>query len=106
MTISGSTHYTIPPTNIQSEERPMDNHHQMLKGFKYEYEGVLGGKTGYTKAARQTLVTCAQRNGIRLLCVIMKEESPNQFTDTIELLDYGFGYFQKMNISQKSKDKI
>lgn len=100
MTISGSTRYTIPPTNIQSQERPMDNHHLMLPGFKYEYEGILAGKTGYTSVARQTLVTCAKRNGMRLICVIMKEESPSQFTDTKELLDYGFSSFEKMNIAE------
>lgn len=97
--ISGTTHYTISPTNIQTEKRPLDNHHQMLSGFKYSYEGMVGGKTGYTEEARQTLVTCAQRNGLRLVCVIMKEESPNQFLDTMELFDYGFNNFQKLNIA-------
>ncbi|MFT3983124.1 MAG: D-alanyl-D-alanine carboxypeptidase family protein [Lachnospiraceae bacterium] len=97
--ISGTTHYTIPPTNIQTEERPLDNHHQMLTGFEYAYDGIVGGKTGYTDEARQTLVTCAQRNGLHLVCVIMKEESPNQFLDTAELFDYGFNNFQKLNIA-------
>lgn len=97
--ISGTAHYTIPPTNIQTEERPLDNHHQMLTGFQYAYDGIVGGKTGYTEEARQTLVTCAQRNGLRLVCVIMKEESPNQFLDTAELFDYGFNNFQKLNIA-------
>lgn len=97
--ISGTTHYTIPSTNIQPEERPLDNHHQMLSGFQYAYDGIVGGKTGYTDEARQTLVTCAQRNGLRLICVIMKEESPNQFLDTAELFDYGFNHFQTLNIA-------
>ena len=98
--ISGTTHYTIPATNLQPEERPLDNHHLMLSGFKYAYDGIVGGKTGYTNDARQTLVTCAQKDGMRLVCVIMKEESPNQFLDTAELFDYGFNNFQKLNISE------
>ena len=98
--ISGTTHYTIPATNLQPETRPLDNHHLMLPGFKYAYEGIVGGKTGYTNDARQTLVTCAQKDGMRLVCVIMKEESPNQFLDTAELFDYGFNNFQKLNISE------
>ena len=92
--------YTIKPTNKQSEERPITNHHKMLPGFKYEYEGFIGGKTGYTEVARQTLVSCAERNGMRLICVVMKEESPAQFTDTIELFDYAFSSFQTVNISE------
>ncbi len=96
--ISGTRTYTIPATNIQSEERIMDNHHLMVRGFKYQYDGFIGGKTGYTKDARQTLVSCAERNGLRLICVIMKEESPDQFLDTQKLFDYGFDGFQILNI--------
>ena len=97
--IASTTKYTIKPTNKQSEERPITNHHKMLPGFKYEYEGFLGGKTGYTEVARQTLVSCAERNGMRLICVVMKEEAPAQFTDTIELFDYAFSSFQTVNIA-------
>ncbi len=97
--ISGTTRYTISPTNIQPEERPLTNHHLLLPGLKYEYEYIVGGKTGYTDEARQTLVTCAEKDGLRLICVIMKEESPNQFLDTIELFNYGFNHFQILNIA-------
>lgn len=97
--IASTTKYTIKPTNKQPEERPISNHHKMLPGFKYEYEGFIGGKTGYTEVARQTLVSCAERNGMRLICVVMKEEAPAQFTDTIELFDYAFSSFQTVNIA-------
>lgn len=96
--IAGTVKYTIGPTNKQSEERPITNHHKLLPTFKYEYEGFIGGKTGYTSDARQTLVSCAERNGMRLVCVIMKEESPYQFLDTVELFDYSFSSFHLINI--------
>lgn len=98
--IAGAVKYTIPPTNKQPEERTFSNHHKLLPGFKYEYEGFIGGKTGYTQDARQTLVSCAERSGTRLVCVVMKEESPYQFLDTIELFDYGFSSFQLLNIAE------
>ena len=98
--ISGTRTYTISSTNIQAEERIMDNHHLMVEGFRYQYPGFIGGKTGYTKSARQTLVSCAEKNGIRLICVIMKEESPDQFIDTQKLFDYGFEGFQLVNIKE------
>lgn len=97
--ISGSAKYVIPPTNKTNEERPLENHHKMIQGKKYSYEGIIGGKTGFTTDARQTLVTCAQRDGLKLICVVMKDESPYQFTDTAELLDYGFASFQKYNVA-------
>ncbi len=103
-TIAGSTRYTIPPTNKQPEERKLDNHHLMLPGFKYEYEGVICGKTGYTSEARQTLVTLAQRGDMRLICVIMREEAPDQFIDTQKLFDYGFNQFRKMNVAENEKN--
>jgi hypothetical protein len=67
---------------------------------EYSYEGLIGGKTGYTNTARQTLVTCAERNGMKLICVVMKDESPYQFTDTIDLLNYGFNNFEIVNVSE------
>ena len=97
--ISGTARYVIPTTNITDEERPLENHHKMIRGRKYEYDGIIGGKTGFTVDARQTLVTCAQREGMKLVCVVMKDESPYQFTDTADLLDYGFASFQKYNVA-------
>ena len=76
--------------------------HKLING-EIEYEGIVGGKTGYVEMARQTLVTCAERDGMRLICVILREESPNQFYDTVELFDYGFNNFRKLKISDHEK---
>lgn len=40
---------------------------------------------------------------MRLVCVVFKEESPDQFTDTVELFDYGFHNFQVLNISENEE---
>ena len=40
---------------------------------------------------------------MRLVCVVLKEESPDQFTDTVELFDYGFHNFQVLNISENEE---
>ncbi|MFQ8841984.1 MAG: hypothetical protein ACLR8P_14775 [Clostridium fessum] len=53
------------------------------------YEGIIGGKTGYTSLAGNTLVTCAERNGVRLIAVILKS-SQTHYDDTKKLLDYAF----------------
>ena len=65
--ISGTGKYVIPSTNKTDEERPQENHHKMIQGKKYAYDGIIGGKTGFTTDARQTLVTCAQRDGMKLV---------------------------------------
>ncbi len=87
------------PTDTQPDDFILRTHHRMVTG-EFSYDGVLGGKTGYTDNARQTLVTCAEQNGMKLICVVMKEESPNQFTDTIDLLNYGFSNFEVVNVSE------
>lgn len=100
--ITGTKIYTIPPTNKHKEETILRNHHDMLVPYhytKYVYDGCVGGKTGYTDAARSTLVTYAERDGMTLICVVMQTESPNQWTDTINILDYCFDNFQTLNIS-------
>lgn len=101
--IDNTARYHFEPTATQPDDFILKNKHQMITG-EIAYEGVVGGKTGYTDAARQTLVTCVERNGMKLICVVFKEESPAQFTDTVELFDYGFNNFQVMNISE-NEDK-
>lgn len=96
--MSGTNHYYIGPTETQPDEIDLWTHNKLTAGT-YPYEGYIGGKTGYTSDSRQTLVSCAERDGIKLVCVVMKEESPNQFLDTITLFDYGFNNFQKVNIA-------
>lgn len=42
----------------------MANHHQMINGWrypKYEYKYAIGGKTGYTHVAQNTLVTYGEK---------------------------------------------
>lgn len=97
--IGNTARYHFEATATQPDDFYKINKHRMITG-EIEYEGVLGGKTGYTDSARQTLVTCVERNGMKLICVVFKEESPAQFTDTVELFDYGFNNFHVMNIAE------
>ena len=101
--IGNTARYHFEPTATQPDDFYLNNKHRIING-EIPYDGVLGGKTGYTDEARQTLVTCAEQNGMKLVCVVFKEESPSQFTDTVELFDYGFNNFQVMNISE-NEDK-
>lgn len=97
--ISGTPSYHFEPTATQPDDFILRTHHRLVTN-EYPFEGIIGGKTGYTDNARQTLVTCAEKNGMRLICVVMKEESPNQFTDTIDLLNYGFSNFEVVNVAE------
>lgn len=101
--IGNTSRYHFEPTATQPDDFYLNNKHKLITG-EVAYEGICGGKTGYTNEARQTLVTCAEQNGMKLICIVFKEESPTQFTDTVELFDYGFNNFQVKNISE-NEDK-
>lgn len=93
-----TSYYDIPPTNKQSETRYMSNHHKMMEGKDYAYDGVLGGKTGYTEAAGNTLVTYAQRGDLSLAVVILNSPGTT-YGDTAALLDYGFASFGRKDMT-------
>lgn len=90
--------FEIPPTNKQPETRYLLNHHKMMPGRDYAYEGVLGGKTGYTDAAGNTLVTYAKRGDTILLAVVLNSIG-GCYSDTAALLDYGFNNFEKIDLN-------
>ncbi|HEY2194997.1 MAG TPA: peptidase M15 [Actinomycetospora sp.] len=66
----------------------VDNDNKILG----RYPGALGGKTGFTDDARHTYIGAAQRNGRRLVVVLMHgEQTPvPMYEQGIALLDYGF----------------
>ena len=99
--MSSTPTYYIPQSPTQPDDDLYVNSHNkfLYPNGKYYYEYVVGSKTGYTDLARQTLVTCAEKDGMKLICVVMKEESPSQFEDTTTLFEYGFSNFQKLNVA-------
>lgn len=97
--ISSTTMLRIPPSDTQPDDIVESSKNQLLKGKPYAYDGLVGSKTGYTDSARSCLVSCAERGGLRLICVVMKDESPLQFEDTVSLFNYGFSNFDKVNVS-------
>ena len=87
--MSSTPTYHIPQSPTQPDDDLYANTHNQLlfPGGKYNYEYVVGSKTGFTQDSRQTLVSCAEKDGMRLICVVMREETPHQFEDTISLFE-------------------
>lgn len=71
-------------------DKVITNQNELL----FRYPGMLGGKTGYTDLARKTYVGAAQRDGRRLVVVLMfgliKEGGPTYWDQASSLLDWGF----------------
>lgn len=96
----------LEPTDTQPKDIIENSKNKLYSGMEYEYEYLIGSKTGYTDISRQTLVSCAEKNGMKLICVVLKEESPYQYEDTINLFEYGFGNFQLVNIAESDSEYV
>ena len=66
----------------------LSNHNRLLK----TYDGVIGGKTGFTKKSGRCLVTCAKRNGLKLIAVTL--DAPDDWNDHTKLYDFGFANYE------------
>ena len=63
------------------------------------YKGLDGLKTGFTDNAGYCLTATAKRNNMRLISVVMGEETSEiRSKDTVELLDYGYNNYKLKTI--------
>ena len=83
----------------------MKNWNFMLPGLDYEYADVDGLKTGTTDFAGHCFTGTAERNGKRLISVVMKAVDSEgvgsykaRFDETAKLFDYGFSQFEEVEI--------
>lgn len=101
----GVQFHEIAPTAITNVSRYLYNHHDMLMEKKWIYTPeVIGGKTGYTSEAGNTLVTVARKGGQTLICVTLKSPSGDKFLSTRSLLEYGFNDFTTYDIPVSDLD--
>ena len=82
-------------TSTGDVARSMKNKNKLL----WEYEGSLGGKTGFTKAAGKCLVFAAERDGMRLVGVVLN--APDMFNDAKSLLNSGFSSYRMETVARE-----
>jgi D-alanyl-D-alanine carboxypeptidase len=75
------------------------NHNRLL----WDFDGAIGGKTGYTVAAQKCFVGAVQRNGVTLIVSILGAR--DQWGDTKRLLDYGFDNYETLKTALPSAGK-
>ncbi|NLL04882.1 MAG: D-alanyl-D-alanine carboxypeptidase [Clostridiaceae bacterium] len=69
------------------------------------YDGVDGGKTGYNEIERQSVITTATRNNMRVISIILDSPEEDVYEDSTKLLDYGFANY-KTGILVKKEQTI
>ena len=99
--ITGTRESSIPPTDIVEEERYFANHQRLMQPDSDYYQPwCTGGKTGYTSDAWNTLVTYGEQNGLRLVCVLLRENgSENNYLETAAIMNDCFSRFVRTNVT-------
>lgn len=101
--IDSTLYYDIPAGQLQQYPdgwRYYAHHRMLKKNDSNYYEGIIGGKTGYTSLAGNTLITCAERNGMKLITVVLNGHQTH-YSDTKRMMDFGFENFQSVAIADK-----
>lgn len=73
-----------------SYSRLLVNHNRLLGTF----DGITGGKTGFTKNAGRCLVTSCERNGVKLCAVTLN--APDDWNDHKSMYSYGFTIYKRV----------
>ena len=92
-TITATTKRVIP---LQGDAgaRLLINHNKML----WQYDGAIGGKTGFTKTSGRCLLSVAERGGVTLIAVTLK--APDDWRDHTAMLDYGFSVYESATLCE------
>ncbi len=83
----------VIPLREQQGARVLRNHNKLLS----TYEGCIGVKTGFTKKSGRCLVSAAERDGVRLVCVTL--DCPDDWRTHTALLDYGFAAYERVTLA-------
>ena len=109
--IATTTTYTMPATNKTNpidtvKDRTLNNENKLIYKDRPEYyQGVEGGKTGYTTQSLFSYVACATRNEHRLIVTLVHSPDKNYFNEAKALFDYGFENYDLKKLYSKG-DKV
>lgn len=97
--ISTSTQYEIGSTNKYSDTRVITNANRFISTQQYSYDYYIGGKTGFTDTAGNTIVAAARKNGRTLIGAIFgSDNSETRYSDLTALFEYCFNNFTTVPI--------
>lgn len=95
--IESHTSHKLPPTAKYPDGLTIKMGHQMMQPGTDVFDGrIIAGKTGFTSASGNTLVTCAAENDRTVVAVVLKDKNPDHYTDTAKLMDFGLRSFKNV----------
>lgn len=102
--ISSTVSYKISSTSNNPDGVTIRNEHRLVitedRSSEFYCPEAVAGKTGYLLKAGNTLVTYGEKDGRRLVSVILKGSPRQYFVDGKELLQFGFSRFYNVDIAE------
>lgn len=93
--------YKISATNKYSSTRELTNASKFISTADFKYDYYVGGKTGYTDSAGNTLCAAAKKDDRTLIGVLFNAgSSTSRYRDMIKLFDYGYTSFTTVPITE------
>lgn len=101
--ISATTYYELPPNARNPQGLGISPGNRMIKkNWPQEYmPECIGGKTGYTSIALNTLVTGAEKDGRRLITAVLHSDGTT-YSDTKKLVNFGFSEFKTLDLTAEN----
>lgn len=95
----GGVSHTMPGNPVHPADRQMITDNQLLLSDP-PYQGLVGGKSGWTPEAHFTMVEVAARAGHTLIAVTLAcPRKADRFAGCAALLDYGFDQFVPVQVT-------
>lgn len=108
--------YTLPATNkYPTADRYLKNTNDLIRVNKstradnYYYQYAIGVKTGYTKEAKNCLISASNKDGLEFISVVLGAGSTEnglseRYLDTINMFNYAYDNYENATI--KNRDEI
>lgn len=89
--IATCSSFTIEPTNTYNDKRVLNNANRFVSTPATAYEYYIGGKTGYSSEASYTIIAGAEKDGRRLIGVLLGAgDAEKRYQTLIDLFEYCF----------------
>lgn len=92
--------------------REFYNTNKLLKeGDQFYYKYCVGGKAGFTTPAKNCFVTASDKDGFKLVCVVLhaeltEDEKSARYVDTINLFNYGYDNYNLDDIINEYGEEV
>jgi D-alanyl-D-alanine carboxypeptidase (penicillin-binding protein 5/6) len=104
--IVSSKSCTIGATNKSDSRHYVNTNDLLNSSSKYYLDGCIGIKTGYTKEAKNCLISACTRDNLELICVVLGAQTTEngdsaRYVDSHTIFDYGYNNYSIKTIMEK-----